>query len=50
MQTDPKTWSALAEHWLGFIQRDLGISLGVLVVIVAAAYFALKFVRAWRGK
>ena len=50
IETDPETWSELAEHWLHHVQRDLGISIGVLVVIVVAGYFTLKLVRAWKGK
>ena len=47
---DPNPWSEVVDKYLGFIERDTGMTVGVLVVIVVVAYFALKLVRAWRGK
>jgi len=43
------TWIEFFEHWGHHIKDDWGW-LGLLVVVVFVAWYALKFVRAWKGK
>ena len=50
VEVDPETWSELAEHWLHHVEKGLGLNIGILVVIVAAGYFILKLIRAWKGR
>ena len=47
---DLETWSELAEHWLHHVEKGLGVSIGILVVIVVLGYFSLKLIRALKGK
>jgi len=42
----PREWSELAEHWLHYVSDDIGLSVGIIIVIVAVALYALK----WRKR